>query len=105
MQGTTKNDGVDFGLYRKSSDSNDIFGWVRYIIPNSDASTKDIKRGAIFYGVNGTQLTASNYQTLLLNSENYTLNLADYNNGKITPNGKSVNLNKNRSFRKSNYNK
>lgn len=94
LQGTTKNDGVDFGLYRKSSDSNDIFGWVRYIIPNSDASTKDIKRGAIFYGVNGTQLTTSNYQTLLLNAENYTLNLADYNNGQITPNGKSVTLTK-----------
>ena len=94
LQGTTKNDGVDFGLYRKASDSNDVFGWVRYIIPNSDASTKDIKRGAIFYGVNGTQLTVSNYQTLLLNSENYTLNLADYNNGQITPNGKSVTLTK-----------
>lgn len=94
LEGTTKNDGVDFGLYYKSSGSNDIFGYVRYIIPNSDASTKDIKRGDIFYGVNGTQLTVSNYQTLLLNSENYTLNLADYNNGQITPNGKSVNLNK-----------
>jgi len=94
LQGTKKNDGVDFGLYRKSSDSDDIFGWVRYIIPNSDASTKDIKRGEIFYGVNGTQLTVSNYQTLLLNSENYTLNLADYNNGQITPNGKSVTLTK-----------
>ncbi|HEU4788373.1 MAG TPA: S41 family peptidase [Flavobacterium sp.] len=94
LQGTTKNDGVDFGLYRKASDSDDIFGWVRYIIPNSDASTKDIKRGDIFYGVNGVQLTVSNYQTLLLNSENYTLNLADYNNGQITPNGKSVTLTK-----------
>jgi carboxyl-terminal processing protease len=94
LQGTTKNDGMEFGLYLKSTSSSDIFGYVRYIIPNSDASTKDIKRGAIFYGVNGTQLTVSNYQTLLLNSENYTLNLADFDNGKITPNGKSVNLTK-----------
>jgi carboxyl-terminal processing protease len=94
LQGTTKNDGVDFGLYRKASNPEEIFGWVRYILPNSDASTKAIKRGDIFYAVNGTQLTASNYQTLLLNSENYTLNLADYNNGLITPNGKSVTLTK-----------
>lgn len=92
LQGTTKNDGVDFGLYRKSTTSDELFGWVRYIIPNSDASTKAIKRGDIFYGVNGTQLTLSNYQSLLLNAENYTLNLADYDNGKITPNGKSVAL-------------
>ena len=94
LQGTTKNDGMDFGLYLKASGSNEIFGWVRYILPNSDAATKDIKRGAIFYGVNGTKLTVDNYQSLLLNSENYTLNLADYNNGAITPNGKSVNLTK-----------
>ena len=94
LQGTTKNDGVDFGLYLKSSNSKEIFGWVRYILPNSDASAKDIKRGDIFYGVNGTQLTVDNYQSLLLNSENYTLNLADFNNGAITPNGKSVNLTK-----------
>jgi len=94
LQGTTKNDGVDFGLYLKSSGSDQIFGWVRYIIPNSDASGKNISRGDLFYGVNGVQLTVSNYQTLLLNSENYTLNLADYNNGQITPNGKSVTLTK-----------
>lgn len=94
LQGTTKNDGVDFGLYYKTSGSNEIYGWVRYIISNSDASDKDIQRGTIFYGVNGVQLTDKNYQDLLLNSENYTLNLADFNNGAITPNGKSVNLTK-----------
>jgi carboxyl-terminal processing protease len=94
LQGTTKNDGMDFALYYKTQGSDVIFGYVRYILPNSDASTKDIKRGDIFYGVNGTQLTAKNYQTLLINAENYTLNLADYNNRQITPNGKSVNLSK-----------
>jgi len=94
LQGTTKNDGVDFGLYRKSSNSDEIFGWVRYIIPNSDASNKNIKRGDIFYALNGTTLKASNYQSLLLNAENYTLNLADFDNGAITPNGKSVALTK-----------
>jgi carboxyl-terminal processing protease len=94
LQGTTKNDGMDFGLYLKSSTSDDIFGYVRYIIPNSDASTKEIKRGDIFYGVNGVQLNRFNYISLLLNSESYTLNLADYDSGKITPNGKSVQLTK-----------
>jgi C-terminal processing protease CtpA/Prc len=93
LQGTTKNDGVDFGLYLKQTGSQEIFGWVRYIILNSDASTKSIKRGDLFYGVNGIQLTTSNYQTLLA-QENYTLNLADYNGGAISPNGKSVVLTK-----------
>jgi carboxyl-terminal processing protease len=94
LQGTTKNDGVDYGLRYKSGSSTEIFGFVRYIIPNSDASAKDIKRGDIFYAVNGTPLTINNYQTLLLNSESYTLNLANFDGGAITPNGKSVALTK-----------
>ena len=95
LQGTTNNNGVEFGLSRKTSGSSEIFGWVRYIIPNSNASTKNIKRGDVFYGVNGTQLTISNYQSLLFGSNNdYTLNLADITNGVITPNGKSVALTK-----------
>ncbi|RZJ27014.1 MAG: peptidase S41, partial [Flavobacterium sp.] len=80
LSGTTKNNGVDFGLKYKSGSTTDIFGWVRYILPNSDASGKDIHRGDIFYAVNGTPLTVSNYQSLLA-SDTYTLNLADYDNG------------------------
>ncbi|MES2574932.1 MAG: S41 family peptidase [Bacteroidota bacterium] len=95
LQGTTNNNGVEFGLSYKSSSSSEIVGWVRYIIPNSDASTKNIKRGDIFYGVNGTQLTVNNYQSLLFGSNNdYTLNFADINGGAFTPNGKSVALTK-----------
>lgn len=94
LQGTTKNDGVDFGLSYKPGSTTEIFGYVRYILPNSDASTKDIKRGDLFTAVNGTQLTISNYQTLLLAAESYTLNLAEYNGTTIVANGKSVALTK-----------
>lgn len=93
LAGKTLNNGVDFGLKYKSGSSTEIFGWVRYIIPNSDASTKNIQRGDIFYAVNGIPLTASNYQELLANT-NYSLNLADFDNGNITPNGTSVVLTK-----------
>ena len=94
LQGTTNNNGVDYILYKREN-SDEIFGVVRYIIANSDASTKNIKRGDFFTGVNGTQLSLSNYQALLFGSNNdYTLNLADYNGGAITPNGKTVALTK-----------
>jgi carboxyl-terminal processing protease len=93
LQGTTKNNGVDFGLRYKSNSTTEIFGWVRYIIPNSDAEKKDIKRGNIFYAINGIPLTIKNYQELLA-LDSYTLNLADFNNGAITPNGKSLTLTK-----------
>ncbi|TRW98906.1 S41 family peptidase [Flavobacterium gawalongense] len=100
LQGTSKNNGVDFELRRKSANSNEIFGYVHYILPKSDAFPKDIKRGDVFYGVNGTQLTVSNYQSLLYGAaESYTLNFAnltyDSNNAPIfTPNGKSLALTK-----------
>lgn len=92
LSGTTKNHGADFALYYKDDTQSQIIGVIRYILPNSDASTKDIHRGDIFYAVNGTVLTPANYQQLL--SQNaYTLNLADYDGGAITPNGRSVSLN------------
>lgn len=93
LSGVTTNNGVDYQLIRKSEGSNDVVGWVRYIIPNSDASTKNIQRGDIFYAVDGTALTVDNYRTLL-GSQTYTLNLANYDNGNFTPNGESVSLTK-----------
>lgn len=93
LNGNTLNNGVDFGLRYKTGSTTEIFGWVRYILPNSDAATKNIFRGSIFYAVNGTAITVDNYQSLLA-STTYTLNLADYNNGNITPNGQSVTVTK-----------
>lgn len=93
LSGNTLNNGMDFGLRYKSGSQTALYGWVRYIIPNSDASTKPIERGDIFYAINGTPLTIDNYQTLLAN-ETYTINLAEFDGGNITPNGQSVSLTK-----------
>lgn len=93
LQGTTKNDGVDFRLSYKPNSSTDLVGFVRYIIPNSDASNKDIKRGDLFTAVNGTQLTVSNYQSLLA-ADSYTLNMVSFNGTAFVSNGKSVALSK-----------
>ena len=94
FQGTTKSDGIDFGLSYKPGSTTEIFGYVRYIVPNSNAATKNIKRGDMFTGVNGTQLTGTNYESLLINAESYTLNLADYNGTTIVSNGKTIALTK-----------
>ncbi len=93
LTGNTKNNGVDYGIKLKPGSDTEVFGWVRYIIPNSDASTKDIQRGDIFYAINGIPLTVDNYRTLLAD-DTYTLNLADYDGGNITPNGQSETLTK-----------
>ena len=96
LQGVAKNNGVEYGLsYVNNADEGlpnvPIIGYVKYIMPDSDASGKDIKRGDIFYAVNGTALTSSNYRSLLGNSS-YTLNLARITDNGITPNGREVSL-------------
>lgn len=93
LNGTSKTNGVDFELRYVSGSNTDVFGWVRYIMPSSDASSKNIHRGDFFYAVNGISLTVDNYQSLLA-GDNYTLNLANMNNGILTPTGESVNLTK-----------
>lgn len=93
LSGSTTNNGVDYQLLRKAEGYDAVVGWVRYIIPNSDASAKNIKRGDLFYAVDGVSLTIDNYRSLL-SSQNYTLNLANYDNGNFTPNGQSVSLTK-----------
>lgn len=93
LTGSNKNNGVDYGLFRKTSGSEEVIGWVRYILPTSDASNKDIERGDFFYAINGTPLNTQNYQSLL-GGESYTLNLANYDEGNYTPNGQSVSLTK-----------
>jgi carboxyl-terminal processing protease len=94
LNGISKSDGIDFRLSRIVPNGQELVGTVRYILPNSDASNKDIKRGDFFTGVNGTPLTIDNYRSLLLNSGNYTLNFADYDGTTFVTNNKSVALTK-----------
>ncbi|MGL2967061.1 S41 family peptidase [Flavobacterium sp. XGLA_31] len=93
LSGTTLNNGMDFGLKYTDATNTNVFGWVHYVLPNSDAEAKGLQRGDIFYAINGTPLTGSNYRTLL-GTDTYTLNMADYVNGTITPNGQSITLTK-----------
>ncbi len=95
FQGLSLNNGMEFGLKGVTGSTTDIFGYVRYVIPNSDATTQGVLRGMIFNQVGGTQLTRSNYRSLLFSSStNYTIHLADYNNGNPTSNGNTISLTK-----------
>ncbi len=91
--GISKSNGLEFGLI--NSASRGVFGIVRYIIPNSDAATKNILRGEVFNGVNGQTLTLENYEALLFGTnDTYTLNMADITATTISRNEKEVTLTK-----------
>ncbi|WP_437369111.1 S41 family peptidase [Maribacter litoralis] len=94
LAGISKSNGLEFGLVQ-FQDSDEIFGFVRYIVPNSNASTVDIQRGDLFTGVDGQTLTIDNYIDLLFReNDTYTLNMADFENGNIVPNEEEVTLTK-----------
>ena len=94
LAGISKSNGMEFGVVR-FSDSDDLFGYVRYIVPGSDAATKDIGRGDLFTGVNGQTLNTSNYIALLFGeNDSYTLNMATISDNVISPNGEEVALTK-----------
>ncbi|WP_109438572.1 MULTISPECIES: S41 family peptidase [Aquimarina] len=93
FDGITRNNGMEFGLVGYPNDANNVFGYVRYILPGTDAETKGLKRGDVFNTVNGTQLTRSNFRELL-DPDTYTIGLATYDGTDITPTSTSVSLTK-----------
>lgn len=93
FQGITLNNGMEYGLVRYQNKPSNIFGYVRYVVPSSNADTKGVTRGMIFNKVNGRQLNENNYRNLL-NRNVYTIELAEYNGGNPTANGTKIRLEK-----------
>ena len=93
FQGISTSNGVKFRLSYETGSNVNLLGYVRYIQPNSNASTKDVKRGYVFNAIDGIQLTIDNYQSLL-DKDTYIMNFADLNGGNPISNGKSVSLTK-----------
>ena len=95
FQGIVASNGVEFGLLFACVNCRQLIGYVKYIVPGSDASTKNIKRGDLFSGVNGVQLTIDNYNELLFNDKlDYSLNMVSINNGVFVNNGIEIFLSK-----------
>jgi C-terminal processing protease CtpA/Prc len=102
LAGIYRSNGLEFGLTYQDANSNNqvdasdpVYGVVRYIIPNSNASSADILRGEIFMGVDGQDLNGGNYSDLLFGENaTYTLKMANLNGANLVANGKTVTLTK-----------
>jgi C-terminal processing protease CtpA/Prc len=98
IKGIDASNGVEFILLPSGLD-NGVLGVVTHILENSDAFSKNIKRGDIFMGVNGQSLTFNNFYNLLFdNKTSYTLNMAKKINNGFILNGNDVNLIKEENF-------
>ncbi len=91
IQGISETMGFDFMLSRIGSSDN-IFGFIRYVIKGSPAEKAGIKRGDLFMKVDDQQLTITNYQTLLFTSLTYKLSMASIAANTISLNGKSYTM-------------
>jgi carboxyl-terminal processing protease len=98
IKGINATNGLKFILSRYGSEDA-VMGIVTYILEESDATSKDIKRGDMFTGVDGKSLNINNYSELLFGDNlSYTLNMADLNGNLLSPNGKNITLTKTEKF-------
>lgn len=91
ISGISKTMGYDFMLGR-IGDSNELFGFVRYVYKDSPAEKAGLKRGDIFLTINNQQLTVSNYQTLMFATETYTIGFAAITERIISPIAKTMTM-------------
>ncbi len=79
LGGTSVSDGMDFDLRLVPGSNTDVFGFVRYVLPNTSAEAEGLERGDIFNTINGAPLTINNYLDIY-NSSTYTVGLGTYDN-------------------------
>jgi carboxyl-terminal processing protease len=91
LQGISKTNGMDFRL-GKFTGTNNVFGFVRYVMKGSPADRAGVKRGNVFTLINSTQLTLDNYLSLLFNNDSYTVAIDTIINQSFAHTGRSVNL-------------
>ena len=83
--------GMEFGLGMISG-TNNVFGFLQYIIPGTSAAEAGLDRGTVFTEVNGSKMTTTNYMSLLEESS-LTINIGSIENGRIVMTDKTVSLN------------
>lgn len=90
LNGTNQTSGMEFGLRRTTN--NEVFGYVRYVLPNTPAAENGIERGMLFNRVNGTYLTQDNYK-FLLDQTSFSIGLATFQNGNLSDLSTTIALN------------
>ncbi|AUD03246.1 S41 family peptidase [Spirosoma pollinicola] len=86
LNGETKTDGIEYKLYLRTASSNDVIGKILYVQKGSPAAKAGLKRGDIFYQINGQTLNTGNYIDLVYSTSDtktYTLASVDATNAIV----------------------
>ncbi|GAA4272375.1 S41 family peptidase [Aquimarina gracilis] len=92
FSGVSKSNGMSFSLFAVSSSSNNVLGFVRYVLPSTDAATKGLERGMFFNSVDGVKMTRSSDFNAMFSPDSYTINLVDFDGVNVTATGQEVTL-------------
>ena len=82
LSGETKTTGMHLKLYYYPKNTTNVIGVVLYSLPGSPAEKAGFKRGDVFTGINGQQMTAADYSALLK-----TEGILTYTVGSISEDG------------------
>ncbi len=94
FSGVSKSNGMDFGLILVSQGSSDVLGFVRLVLPGTDAEAKGLTRGVLFNAVNGVRLTTSTDFNAVFSPDTYSIDLVTFSGGTVTPTGSTISLTK-----------
>ncbi|TBW25789.1 S41 family peptidase [Gramella sp. KN1008] len=90
FNGVSGSTGIKYGLGRIDG-TNNVFGYLQYILPGTSAEKAGLSRGTIFTEVNGQKLSLNNYESLL-DANPMTINIGKIENGKIQMTEQTVTL-------------
>jgi len=93
FQGITKSTGMHIGLVYEPGSTQNVFAYVKYVVPNTDAAAKGVQRGYLFRKINGTNLTVDNYSELLDNDV-LNIELAQWDGSSFSDTGQIISLQK-----------
>lgn len=80
--------------YIQKSGSNQVYGFIRYVLPSSSADEKGLERGMIFNKINDEALTIDSNFFELTYGNSYTIQLAQFVDDELVSIDQSVTLEK-----------
>lgn len=93
FSGISTTTGISYGLVRYCDSCSEVFGYIRYVLPNTSAEAAGLQRGDYFNRVDGQQLTDTNYGTLLA-PNTFTIGLASLEGSTIVNREETATLTK-----------
>lgn len=94
FNGISKVFGISYSLSFTDNGKSNIAAFLNYVVKGSPAEAAGLKRGDILMKVNGTQLTSTNYTSLLSGNETATFTLGEVSGSAIIASSQTVTMTK-----------